>query len=71
MELKKKLLETRNITLAHVLERKRASEVAGPQVKHMAGVSDKNAVRRKEVMKTRKRASVAERQDISHVIRAV
>ena len=40
IELKKKLLETRNITLAQVLEKTRASEAAGQQVKHMAGVSD-------------------------------
>ena len=48
IELKKKLLETRNITLAQVLEKTRASEAAGQQVKHMAGVSDVNAVGRKE-----------------------
>ena len=40
--------ETRNITLAHVLEKTRASEAAGQQVKHMAGVSDVNAAGRKE-----------------------
>ena len=44
IELKKKLLETRNITLAHVLEKTRASEAVGQQVKHMAGVSDVNTV---------------------------
>ena len=48
IELKKKPLETRNITLAQVLEKTRASEAAGQQVKHMAGVSDVNAVGRKE-----------------------
>ena len=48
IELKKKVLETRNITLAQVLEKTRASETAGQQVKHMAGVSDLNAVGRKE-----------------------
>ena len=48
IELKKKVLETRNITLAQVLEKTRASEAAGQQVKHMAGVSDLNAVGRKE-----------------------
>ena len=48
IELKKKLLETRNITLAQVLEKTRASEAAGQQVKHMAGVSDVNAVGQKE-----------------------
>ena len=48
MELKKKLLETRNITVAQVLEKTRALEAAGQQVKHMAGVSDVNAVGRKE-----------------------
>ena len=48
IELKKNLLETRNITLAQVLEKTRALEAAGQQVKHMAGVSDVNAVRRKE-----------------------
>ena len=48
MELKKKLLETRNITLAHVLDKTRAWEVAGQQVKYMAGALDINAVRRKE-----------------------
>ena len=48
IELKKRLLETRNITLAQVLEKTRASEAAGQQVKHMAGVSDVNAVGRKE-----------------------
>ena len=48
IELKKKLLETRNITLTQVLEKTRASEAAGRQVKHMAGVSDVNAVGRKE-----------------------
>ena len=42
IELKKKLLETRNITLAQVLEKTRASEAAGQQVKHMAGVLDVN-----------------------------
>ena len=47
-ELKKKLLETRNITSAQVLEKTRASETVGQQVKHMAGVSDVNAVGRKE-----------------------
>ena len=48
IELKKKLLETRNITLAQVLEKTRASQAPGQQVKHMAGVSDVNAVGRKE-----------------------
>ena len=74
IELKKKLLETRNITLAQVLEKTRASEAAGQQVKHMAGVSDVNAVGRKEDKtsdQSAKHASVAERQDISHGIRAV
>ena len=47
IELKKKLLEIRNITLAQVLEKTRASEAAGQQVKHMAGVSDVNTVGRK------------------------
>ena len=41
-------METRNITLAQVLEKKRALEAAGQQVKHMAGVSDVNAVGQKE-----------------------
>ena len=48
IELKKKLLETRNIALAQVLDKTRASEAAGQQVKHMAGVSGVNAVGRKE-----------------------
>ena len=48
IELKKKLLETRNITLAQVLEKMRASEAAGQQMKHMAGVSDVNAFGQKE-----------------------
>ena len=48
IELKKKLLEIRNITLAQVLEKTRASEAAGQQVKHMANASDVNAVGRKE-----------------------
>lgn len=48
IELKKKLLETRNITLAQVLEKTRASEAAGQQAKHMVGVSDVNVVGRKE-----------------------
>jgi len=48
IELKKKLLETRNITLAQVLEKTRTSEAAGQQGKHMAGVSDVNAVGRRE-----------------------
>jgi len=48
IELREKLLGTRNITLAQVLETPRASEEAGQQVKHMAGVSDVNAVGRKE-----------------------
>ena len=47
MELKRKLLETRNITLAQVLEKARASEAAGHQVKHMAGAVDVNAVGKK------------------------
>ena len=46
-ELKKKLLETRNITLADVLEKARASEAAGQQMKYMAGGSDVNAIRKK------------------------
>ena len=45
MELKEKLLETRNITLAQVLEKMRAFEAAG---QHIAGTSDVNAVGRKE-----------------------
>ena len=49
IELKKKLLAIRNITFAQVLEKTRASEAAGQQVKHMAGVSDVNAVGRKEI----------------------
>ena len=48
MELKRKLLETRNITLAQVLEKARASEAAGHQVKHMAGAVDVNAVGKRE-----------------------
>ena len=48
MELKKKLIETRNITLQQVLEKARASEAAGQQVKHMAGRIDVNAVAKKE-----------------------
>ena len=48
IDLKKKLLETRNITLAQVLEKTRAWEAAEQQVKHMASVSDINAVGRKE-----------------------
>ena len=46
-ELKKKLLETRYITLADVLEKARASEAAGQQMKYMAGGSDVNAIRKK------------------------
>ena len=48
MELKKKLLETRNITLLQVLEKARASKAAGQQMKHMAGGMDVNAVTKKE-----------------------
>ena len=74
MELKKKLLETRNITLSQVLEKTRASEAAGQQVKHMAGLMDVNAVGRGGIRQTisqRKRASVAEKSDIFHGICAV
>ena len=46
-ELIRKLLETRNITLADVLEKARASEAAVQQMEYMAGGSDVNAVRKK------------------------
>ncbi len=48
LELKRKLLETRNITLSQVLEKARASEAAGHQVEHMAGATDVNAVGKRE-----------------------
>lgn len=55
MELKKKLLETRNITLAQVLEKARASEAAGQQVKFMAGGADINAIgKRRKGRKSRR-----------------
>lgn len=44
IELKKLLLETRNITLPQVLEKTKASQAAVQQVKQTAGVSDVNAV---------------------------
>ena len=46
-KLKKKLLKTRNITLADVLEKARASEAAGQQMKYLAGGGDVNAIRKK------------------------
>ena len=46
LSLKKKLLETRNITLADVLEKARASEAAGQQMKYMAEGSDVNVIRK-------------------------
>ena len=48
MELKKKLLVTRNISLPQVLGKARALEAAGQQMKHMAGGIDVNTVTKKE-----------------------
>jgi len=41
-------VERRNITLSQVLEKARASEAAGHQVKHMAGAVDVNVVGKRE-----------------------
>lgn len=48
MELKRKLLESRNITLAEVLEKARASEAARQQMKFMASGTNVNAVGKKK-----------------------
>ena len=48
MELKRKLLETRNITLAEVLEKARASEAARQQMQFMISGASINAVGKKE-----------------------
>lgn len=43
-----KLLETKKFTLAQVLHKVKALEVAGQKVKHMASGSDAEAVKKKE-----------------------